>query len=281
MTKKIFFIFLIFSAFLYGGVRQNLKIVCLAPNLCEILFSLDAGNLVVGVSDFCEYPPECKKKPRVGGLIDPNFEAIVKLGSNTAFLVPEQKWIEKRLKVFGIKSYIFKDYSVGDILNTILEIGKIVGKEVRARNIVNSMVKKINFYKAKSRDIKIKKKILLVVGRDIGSFRNLYVAGKGTFLDEIISLSGGENCYNGKLKYPQLNIESLYDLNPDVIVELLPDEENLKKEILLRKKDWEKLKGLRAVKNNKIFFTNDTSFVVPGIRFLKAVKILKGFLKND
>ncbi len=284
MIRKLSLLILLFSflfSFLLGqSARQNLKIVCLAPNLCEILFSLNAGNMVVGVSDFCEYPPECKNKPKIGGLIDPNFEAIVRSGANTAFLVPEQKWTVEKLKILGIKSYIFRDYSVNDILNSISQIGNIVGRKKKAKEIVSNLLRRITVLKHESDKIKNKKRVLIVIGREIGTFKTLFIAGKGSFMDEIIKLSGGKNCYNGKLMYPQINIEALYDLNPDVIVELLPDEKNFKNEIKVRKKDWQRLKSLNAVKNGKIYFTNNTSFVVPGIRFLNAVSILKDFLKR-
>jgi len=285
-VKRFFpiFIFFLISIFICGNdinSARQLKIVCLAPNLCEITFALGCGDLIVGVSDFCEYPPECEKKLHVGGLLNPNFEAIISSGCNVAFLVPEEKWIGEKLKNFGIKYYVFRDYTISDILDSIKKIGDITGKREKAREIFKHFVDEVNRLKKENKSLKKRKKILVVVGRSEGKVRNVYIAGKGTFLDEIIQLAGGKNCYNGKLKYPQVGVEGILSMNPDVIFELIPDKNFKNKTLERMKRDWMALSEINAVKNGRIFFIEDTSFVVPGMRFLDAVKKLKAYLNND
>ena len=255
------------------------RIISLSPSVTETLFALGLGNNVVGRTRFCNYPPEARKIKEVGGYIDPNYEAIVMLKPDVVILLPEQEKVKKYLKQVGIRSLQVNNKSVDDILTAIKIIGDSCSAKERAGKLLAELKEETEQIKKKTQNL-TKPKVLVSIGRTMGTgtLKEVYVAGEKTYFGELISIAGGENVLNkiSASAYPVLSAEGIIHLNPDIIIELVPDLQKLsvtKEEVI---NEWKRLGNISAVKNNMIKIIPADYSVVPGPRF---ILLLKDFAK--
>jgi iron complex transport system substrate-binding protein len=232
-------------------LHQGLRIAAISPNTAEILYALGLSNAVVGVSSYTTYPPEAAQKPSVGGTYDPNWEMIVALQPDLVVGLETQKDIAAQLKQLGIPFLGVAHEHISEIMQSILTIGKACGAETAAQKLFQSLEKQLTDSSAVR--INSGKRVLVCVGHD-ESLSRMYIAGKGTFFDELIERAGGVNaCGESTTKYPEISPEGLTVMRPDVIIDISP---NLGKNAA---NDWA---PYRAVP-----MTNSYAFI-PGPRFV-------------
>ena len=240
--KKITYIILLGTCIIFGGiiyfqhttrlvendrkiqVDSTQRIISLSPNVTEILFALGLGDKIVGVTRFCSYPPEAKKKMKVGGYLDPNYEAIVSLKPDVVVLLSGFESIKNSLSELGIKYLEVENKTVAEIMESIDYLGKQFSVEQQAKTILAEMRSKINRIKQKTNH-STRPKVLIVVERNLGTgaIEDVYVAGKNTFYDELINMAGGINAFEDeKIAYPIVSAEGIIHLNPDFIIDLIP-----------------------------------------------------------
>ena len=252
--------------------HTGLRIVAVAPNVAEILYSLGLSNAVVGVSSYTAYPPEAAQKPSVGGTYDPHFEMIVALQPDLVVGLETQKDIAAQLKALGIPFLGVAHERISEIMQSILTIGKACGAEAEAQQLFQSLENNVGQASSLSAAAKpashrragslsyFKPKVLVCVGHD-ESLSRMYVAGKGTFYDELLERAGGTNaCGESAAKYPEISPEGLTTMRPDVVIDILPNPGHF------TAGDW---KPYRAV-----VITNDYASI-PGPRF---VLLLQDFI---
>jgi iron complex transport system substrate-binding protein len=200
--------------------HTGLRVIAMAPSTTEILYALGLSNEVVGVSRFCSYPPDVTNKPSVGGLYDPNWEMIVALQPDFVIGLTTQKEIETQLKALGIGFIGVSHEHIDEILQSILTIGKACKAETKAQKLFQCLEKQLADF---SNDWKNPKpKVLVCVGHD-ESLSRMYVAAKGTFYDELIERAGGVNACESPGGYPEISPEGLASMNPDVVIDILPN----------------------------------------------------------
>src|SRR5262249_5328322 len=103
------------------------RIVALTPSVEETLFALGLGRRIVGVGDYCRWPPEPRSLPQLGGLFNPNLEPIVSLKPDLAVLIPSERDLGLKLGRVGVSSLIVKNESVADVEQSFLEIARRCG----------------------------------------------------------------------------------------------------------------------------------------------------------
>lgn len=229
--------------------HTGLRVIAMAPNTAEILYALGLSNSVVGVSRFCSYPPDVTNKPSVGGLYDPNWEMIVALQPDFVIGLETQKEIEAQLKALGIGFIGVSHEHIAEILQSILTIGKACGAEAEAQKLFQTLEQT-----AARRSIfseHRKPTVLVCVGHD-ESLSRMYVAARGTFYDELIGLAGGTNACENSDGYPEISPEGLAVMNPDVVIDILPNIGNFSSNA------WKPYRALAI--------TNDYAWI-PGPRF--------------
>ncbi|GAB4374125.1 MAG: ABC transporter substrate-binding protein [Calditrichia bacterium] len=241
----------------------------MAPHITEILFKLGAGDQVVGRTDFCLYPAEAASIPSVGGYLNTDFEKIVRLQPDLIFQFPNSE-NKRKLESLGFVVEDVPNETVDEILNSILMIGKILGREQRGRQVVQGI--RDTLFTIKNRSLKGggEQSVLLVVGRDPGSLKNLYIAGKATYLSELIEYCGCRNAFAEiEMRYFSLNKESLMKRPIDWIFEFHPgwgeEDDRLERE----KAVWSSLGHLQAVKTGRIHIFTERYFLVPGPRIAR------------
>ena len=192
--------------------KEPLKIISLAPHNTEILFALGLGDRVIGVTSFCDYPQEAASKEIVGDFEGNNLEKIVELEPELVLIYgPGNEEDNKILKDAGIKVLGFMPESIDAVMKDIETIGKATGKDKEAAELVSSMT-------AKKDEIleKIKGQEEVRVFYEIWH-EPLQAAGKGSFMDELITLAGGKNiAEDAEGAYPQYDLEQLLERDPEV-----------------------------------------------------------------
>jgi len=174
------------------------RIVCIAPSNTEILHALGAGDRIVGVSSYCDFPAQPSEMPRCGGFFNPNIERILSLRPD---LVLAQSFLQedavKALVHAEIRVMAFAATSVREILEDILLLGRMVDKEPQARTIVQQMSDELKKVQQRACELSAK------VGRrprvhmeEWGPGEPYYLAGD--WAAELLSLAGGENCFSDR-----------------------------------------------------------------------------------
>ena len=246
------------------------RIISLSPGITETLFALGAGDRVVGVTRFCRYPPEARQKADVGGFADPNYEAIAALKPDIVLLLAVHDDVVRYLRELKIPYVTVRNEQVRDILDAIVTVGKVSGSEIRARELVEDISGRMEEIARKTEKTD-RPRVLISIGRSpgSGSLGEVYVAGHHTFYDELITCAGGANAYSGyDIPYPALSAEGLMVLNPEIIIDLIPDLKERGLDEVDVRREWALITGIDAVKNGRIHVISADYAVIPGPRFI-------------
>jgi len=246
------------------------RIVSLAPNITEMLFALGLGKMVAGVTRYCDYPIEAVGKTKVGGYYDPNYEAIFSLKPDLVVMLQEHEEPQKKIPAMGLNILVLNNKTVDDILNSITVIGETCGVKKRAEEIVRGLKDRIKRIGELTKTL-ARPTVMVSVGRGMASnsIKNVYIAGKNGYYDELITLAGGVNVYQTeKIAFPVISMEGIVAFNPDVVLDLVPDveEKGLDEKKML--KEWEELYMIKAVKEKRVYILGKDYVTVPGPRFI-------------
>lgn len=247
------------------------RIISVVPSTTEILYALGLGDKLVGVSDFDDYPEDVKSKPKVGGFSNPNLEKIISLKPDVIFVgTPFGKENAEKLKSMGITVILAEAKSFDQIYDSIDLIGKVTGTEEKARELIESMKAKIEEIRNKVKD-KEKPRVYFVVS--LG--KSNWTAGKGTFIDEVINLAGGENVAADVDGWAEYSIEKIVEKNPQIIITTNHGAsiEDIKKAEGYKKTD--------AVKNNRVFMVDENTVVRPSNRIVLGIEEVAKVLHPD
>jgi iron complex transport system substrate-binding protein len=190
------------------------RIISLAPSNTEILFALGLSDRVVGVTDYCDYPPEALNKTKVGGYATPDIEKIVALNSDlilVAYGTPMDvinTMVGLGLTVFGIKTT-----DLADLINDIRRIGEITDKEIEAQALTSEMESEIQGVTNQTEELEQRPSVFYIVWHD-----PLWTAGSETFIHELIEKGGGVNICQNITGYTTISIEEVVARNPEIII---------------------------------------------------------------
>jgi iron complex transport system substrate-binding protein len=266
---------LLFFTSVYAGEPPN-RIVSLAPNITEILFAMGLGERTVGVTNFCDYPNEARKKPKVGGIYNPSLEAVVSLEPDIVVMTTDgnTKEFEERLRSLKIKTYVFKAKRLHELPQGIRDLGIALGVKEKAEGLSREIEKGLNKFKVRSHKLNppfdpfkspLSKGGFKGVKGEHGEIRVLFivwpepliVAGSGTAIDDAISLLGCENIAKGTYtSYPKYSVEEIIRKSPDVIF-IGEGHMNMKEtsRALLKK-----ISKVPAVKNGEVYYVSDSIY---------------------
>jgi len=259
------------------------RIVSLSPSITEILFALGLGDRVVGVTRYCGYPPEAAGKAKVGGLLDTNYEAIVALEPDLVIMREENRDALDKLRQLGIPALLVSHTTVEGILDSMATIGRRCGAAARAAELVASLKERMAGIERKTRALD-RPRVLFAVERTLGTGRieDVYVAGRGGFIDRVIELAGGRNaCPETLAGFPVVSGEGIIQMNPDVILDMVPvllQQEHAKESLLA---DWRQLAEVTAVRQGRVYVLDDDYAFIPGPRFVLLAEKLARLLHPE
>lgn len=248
------------------------RIVSLSSSNTEILFALGLESRVVGVDQYSDYPPSAKSKPTVGDFANPDLEKIVALEPDLILGTPiHVKTTLPELDRRGLKTVIIDPKTVSGVLDSIRLVARITGQQKEADAVVSGMQAKIDSVQAA-----VKGATPVRVFYEISP--DLFTAGPGTFVNDVLKMAGGVNiAASAGTDWPQLNQESLILADPQVI--LLADQPaDVTPKMVAARPGWE---DVSAVKNKRILAVNDDLTSRPGPRVVDGLEFVAKALHPD
>jgi len=238
------------------------RIISLAPNTTEILFSIGLGSSIIGVDDFSDYPEDVKNIERVGTFNNPNMERIILLKPDYILVnAGLERNREDYLNSLGIKIIKISPKTMEGLHDDIKKLGEIFNKEEKAGNVIKDMQFRIKNVSDNSK-VPAPKVFVQLFDDPLTTV--------SSFVSDIIRLAGGENIARDiKDDAGIFSYEALIDRNPDIILELgFSGSDNFPKSI-------------NAVRNKMIYRDLDPDiFLRPGPRSVEAIEKLNKILNS-
>ncbi len=241
--------------------------ISLSASTTEALFAVGAGAEVVGRSRFCDYPPEALAVPSVGGFVDPSFEAVLGLAPDlvTGVQGPGGRALVDQVASRGIATYFPPTTTLAEIDAMIAGLAERVGRAERGRAVVDSS-RRHREALARALVGVARPRVLVVFG-----LRPVHVAGPDSFNDEMLRAAGGVNAVVRGPRYPQLTIETVLALDPDVVLDTTMATEGSPSVRAAELPGW---KELRAVKEGRVVRVTANEVLRPGPRVAHGIAIL-------
>lgn len=260
-----------------GLLYGELRVVSMAPSITEVLYELGLGDNVTGVTRYCDYPPDAAKKPRVGGYLDPNYEAILSQSPDLVVLLAEQAARRPFFEEIGIRTMLVDHSTVGGILNSIVEIGRACSVADSAEALAEHLRARIEAVRERSRGLH-RPRVLVTVGRNLSgdTTGDMFICGRDGYYDQLIELAGGVNAYAERTAaLPSVSAEGLRELDPEVIVEMVPDLAASGDDPEEFRSSWARIaRGVRAVEQGRVHVFGESFAVRPGPRFILLLELM-------
>ncbi len=232
------------------------RIVSLSPNVTELLFGIGAFGQVVGISDYCTYPPEVSRLPSVGGWHTPSLEKLAGLRPDLVVVDDGQApFVESNMKALGLNVKIVPTHTIEDVYEGMLVLGRETGHAAQANKLIAETKTGLLSVAQKTKD-RPKPNVTLLVSRTPGTLRDLYVATPGGFLAELVTIAGGRITGPAAATgYGKLSKEDLLAMNPDIILEFTHGmQSRLSGDPL---EAWREMPELKAVRGRQIYGVDD------------------------
>ncbi len=244
------------------------RVISLAPSITEIIFALNQGHRLKGVTQYSNYPPAARRLPRIGSYIHPDLERIVSLAPDLCIATKDgnPKAVVNRIASFNIPVFAVNPQNTEAVIETILEIGKLLNALEQAKILSAGMRSRIDKVKAIARKATDRPRVFFQIG-----ISPIVSVGSQTFAHELIDLAGGKNLAEGNTAYPRYTQEQLISMAPDVfIISSMAGKEAVDR----AKSEWETWTEVPAVRNKRLFFVDSDLFDRPTPRMVDALELL-------
>ena len=253
------------------------RIISLAPSVTETVFALGLGDRLVGVSVYCDYPPEATKIDRVGTFLTPNIEAIVAKQPDVIIAVPSpgNQSAVRALQRLGFQVILVDPHSVKEIEESLVTIGRVLGREEEGRALAARVQAQIAGVQARVADTP-ERRVLMVVGQT-----PLVAVGSGTFQDELIRMAHGINlAATAGGEWPRLSIEFAVAARPEVIIDTtMGNEERVGAAAALA--FWSAFPTIPAVQDRRVYGFKAYQVLRPGPRIGDALESIARFIHPE
>ncbi len=243
------------------------RIVSLVPSVTEILFAIGARDVLVGVTDFCDYPPEARRKAHVGDMLNPNLEALITLKPDLVVATRSGNREETfdQLRRLGIAVYVVDPVSVGDVLRLVAGLGELTGRRAGAQAVTLEFERRVAAVRERVAG-RPRPRVLYVLWPE-----PLIVPGRSSLVSELISLAGGESVTADQGPgYSRMSLEAAVGRAPEVI-------------ILARhgagtgpaaREQWQRLESLPAIRSGRLYAADGDLLHRYGPRVVDGLELL-------
>jgi iron complex transport system substrate-binding protein len=243
-----------------------MRIVSLAPSVTETLFALGAGPEVVGVSQYCDYPPQVRDLPRVGSFLTPNLEAIIALRPTLVVgleLSSDVRQI-RALNSMGYPVLLVSDDSLQQIETSIERVGARTNREDQARRLVAQIKSQIGAVQERLANVKPLRALMLV------GHQPIVAVGSGTYLDELMRIARADNiaAASGE-QWPHLSMEFIIAMRPEVILDGAMGSDAASSNDF-----WEKYSTIPAVRDHRVEGYAEDPMLHAGPRVGQSLEII-------
>lgn len=264
MRRTIFLLFMIGTTLVASAasrrVRDDLgreimvpdhphRLICLAPSVADTVYAIGAGNDVIAVSDFTEYPAEARLKPSVGLPLSPSLETIVSLHPDLVIGSSDfgGLGIVSQMQQVGIPIFMMNPQGLEGIFNSVLSLGKALNRETEAKQVVSRLRRRVEAVQARVKD-KPSVPVFMLIWPD-----PITTIGKRSFITEIIAAAGGRSITDDlEGDWPNISLESLVARAPQSI--LLVRGAKMSFADLAKRPEWS---SIAAIREHRVFYTDD------------------------
>ena len=251
------------------------KIVSLAPNITEILFSLGLDQEIVGISIHCNFPEKAKSKVRVGSYISLDFEKIVSLKPDLIIATGagNTRDMVERLERLGFPTYVIFPKNVEDVIRSVDHLSQLVGREKEGVEIIREMKRRRERVVGLTLGLP-RPRVFLQIGE-----APVVTVGKNSFADDLIRLAGGDNVAgNEKEMYPRFGMEEILKRSPEVILISSMNPRGNYQKVL---QEWSRWKTIPAVKNGRIHLIDSDLIDRPSPRIIEGLEEMARLLHPE
>lgn len=276
----LIFIFIIYIS-LFGGTGEDslgnkisvpdegVRIVSLAPGATEILYELGLREQIVGISEFCDYPPDfVTSKPRMGGFSTPDIEKVQAENPDVVILtrvMPIQ--VKYQFDRLGIQLFVAEPKNINELLKTIKQFGYLFNRVNEAHELINRMESRAGEVAGAITGRSTNPVITMIIIWN----KPYYTASRKTLPGDIVRMAGGRVVPDTTQEYLLINEERILQINPEALI--------LGHEIDMT--DYRNIESIRALRNNKVFIPDPDEFLRPGPRIIDALTEIAHFLHPE
>jgi iron complex transport system substrate-binding protein len=243
------------------------RIISLAPSLTETLYALGAGDRLVGVTSYCDYPAEALTKPKIGDMLNPNLERITAMHPDLVLITKEgnRRDTLTALEHLNIPVFAVETERLDDISRMFRDVGRAVGEAAAGMNLATALDQRVTRVQRAIAGQKVRR-VLMVIW-----LQPMVTVGRGTFLNDLLERAGGRSIADvDSQPWPKLSVEEIVRSDPEYIVVTRSPGFSPGRDELLKLPGW---KELTAVKQDHIVSLPDT-VQRPGPRIADMLEML-------
>ena len=251
------------------------RVIAMAPSVTEIVFALGCEHKLAGVTRFSDFPARANVLPKIGSYVHLDLEKIVSLNPDLCIAVKDgnPKHVVDRLEAFGIPVFAVDPMNLTSVMQTITTIGGLIGTEKKAAAVVGDMRRRIAAVQKALAGMGTRPRVFFQIGID-----PIVSAGSHTFIDELISMAGGDNLAAGGVPYPRFSREQVLNLAPDVIIITSMARHAVFEAV---KAYWGQWPGMPAVRDGRIHLQESNIYDRPTPRLVNGLETLSKILHPD
>jgi iron complex transport system substrate-binding protein len=251
--------------------EKHLRIISLAPNVTEMLFALGLQDCIVGVTDYCDWPPEAKGIECVGGLGAPNIEKLLTIAPDLVIATDfENKHMRGLIRSAGVQLLELEINTIEEVFESLVEIGQLCRCQERAARLVAELRSRLQQITdtIKEKSLSGRPRVFVEIWHD-----PVTTAGAKSFIDDVIRLAGGVNvAHEISSPYVYINPEKVIEWDPDVILTSYMISADDTAGPIEKRIGWSEIS---AVKQGRIISDIPAEFILrPGPRIVEGIKIL-------
>ena len=248
------------------------RILSIAPAGTEILFSLGLGDRVIGVTKYCNWPPEAMEKTVIGDMMSVNLESLAVMSPDLVVLSNMNEHLKTKIEAMGYKTVVVYQDNFEQICGSIRDVGDACGFSAEARSKIAELrdsVLALAMSAEVSGDAGHAARVLVVVGRDPKDYdlKKVYVAGAGSFYNDLINESGAANAFDQDVPYSQMSREGLLRVDPDIIIDLIGEHGGSDIPVGEILAQWRVIEDLRAAREGNVAVIKGDFTLRPGPRY--------------
>jgi iron complex transport system substrate-binding protein len=255
-----------------AGDGKPLRILSLGPNVTEILFAMDLGRSVVGRSTYCTYPPEAQAIPAVGDTMQLNLEQVIRLEPTVAFIITRRDEVPRRIEGLGVRCVSLQSDRMSQMLEAIRTIGRETGRQVAAQTLLDRIQADLGGVRRSVAGLP-RPKVLFAFPMTVGSSR-IMVAGRGTFVGDLLDVAGAENAYPETTDWPTVGPQQVVALAPEVVIINATGEDAPPDRVAGLRRAWAGLTSVPAVARDRVHILTEPCLTIPGPRIGQAARLL-------
>jgi len=269
------------------------RVVSLTPSVTEIFYALGAGERLVGVTTWCDYPPAARGITKVGDFIQPNLEALLALDPDLIVLAPTGDLLKEsydNLEKLGFALLVVWNNTLEETLDAVTEIGRALRLEEAAAALRTQLEEEIRRQQERLASLPAQR-VLWLVGRN-----PLIAVGEGTFQNELLEAARGINVASDLGPWPVISAEFVLRIDPDVIIdssmdtassdfeETSPEGNNGSRDIASKHNSaspFARFSTLRALQQGRIHAVHADVLYRPGPRMAEALQLVANTLHPE